>query len=165
MIKIGRPGGETARHYDATVHGISAYFVWLNRGKESAVLDLRAPQDRDLFLMMLGRPDVLVRAESGIAGVTCTPDERCKIGVSAADISTELTTYAAVLEALIARGITGRGHQVDVAMFDALADWMTVPLLHHEQAGYAKQRHGLAHAVIYNYGPMACTDRTLMVLI
>ena len=40
VIKIEREGGETARHYDRTVQGVSAYFAWLNRGKESAVLDL-----------------------------------------------------------------------------------------------------------------------------
>ena len=39
VIKIEREGGETARSYDRAVHGSSAYFVWLNRGKESAVLD------------------------------------------------------------------------------------------------------------------------------
>ena len=214
VIKIEREGGETARHYDTTVQGTSAYFAWLNRGKESAVLDLKAPQDMALFQAMLGRADVLVQnlipgamarmgldadsvaarfprlivanivgygqdtayagmraydmlvqAESGIAGVTGTPDQACKIGVSAADISTGLTAYAAVLEALIARGITGRGSQVDVAMFDVMADWMTVPLLYHEQAGRVTYRHGLAHAVIYPYGPMICADGTLVVAV
>src|SRR5271170_2859701 len=40
VIKIERPEGDFARGYDALVHGESAYFVWLNRGKESVVLDL-----------------------------------------------------------------------------------------------------------------------------
>ena len=35
VIKIEREEGETARHYDKAVHGVSAYFAWLNRGKES----------------------------------------------------------------------------------------------------------------------------------
>ena len=214
VIKIEREGGETARHYDATVQGTSAYFAWLNRGKESAVLDLKTPQEIALFSAMLARADVLVQnlipgalarmgldpasvaaryprlivaniggygqdtpyaemraydmlvqAESGIAGVTGTPDEACKIGVSAADITTGMTAYARVLEALIARGITGRGGQVDVAMFDVMADWMAVPLLHHEQAGRQTLRHGLAHAVIYPYGPMTCADGTLVVAV
>jgi len=214
VIKVERTGGETARHYDATVQGHSAYFVWLNRGKESAVLDLKVPHDMALFLAMLDRVDVLVQnlipgalarmgldaatvaarfprlivanicgygqdtayadmraydmlvqAESGIAGVTGTAGEACKIGVSAADISTGLTAYAAVLEALIARSITGRGGQVDVAIFDVMADWMAVPLLHMEQADRATMRHGLAHAVIYPYGPMLCADGTLVVAV
>ena len=45
VIKIERAEGETARNYDQTVHGVSAYFAWLNRGKESAVLDLKVPDD------------------------------------------------------------------------------------------------------------------------
>ena len=40
VIKIERPEGDFARFYDSAVHGESAYFVWLNRGKESVVLDL-----------------------------------------------------------------------------------------------------------------------------
>ena len=36
VIKIERPdGGDFARGYDTTVHGLSSYFVWLNRSKES----------------------------------------------------------------------------------------------------------------------------------
>ena len=33
VIKIERPEGDFARGYDAAVHGLSSYFVWLNRGK------------------------------------------------------------------------------------------------------------------------------------
>ena len=61
VIKIERDGGETARHYDADVAGSSAYFVWLNRGKESAVLDLKSRADRGLLFAMLARADVLVQ--------------------------------------------------------------------------------------------------------
>ena len=41
VIKVERPEGDFARGYDHLVHGESAYFVWLNRGKESAALDHR----------------------------------------------------------------------------------------------------------------------------
>ena len=40
VIKIERPEGDFARGYDTLARGESAYFVWLNRGKESVVLDL-----------------------------------------------------------------------------------------------------------------------------
>src|SRR3989338_2320894 len=49
VIKIERPTGETARHYDRSVQGSSAYFVWLNRGKQSAALNLKAPADLALL--------------------------------------------------------------------------------------------------------------------
>ena len=44
VIKIERPGaGDFARGYDTTVNGLSSYFVWLNRSKESLTLDLKKP--------------------------------------------------------------------------------------------------------------------------
>jgi crotonobetainyl-CoA:carnitine CoA-transferase CaiB-like acyl-CoA transferase len=46
VIKIERETGDTARHYDRAIHGTSAYFAWLNRGKQSAVLDIKAAADR-----------------------------------------------------------------------------------------------------------------------
>ena len=45
VIKIERPdGGDFARGYDTTVNGLSSYFVWLNRSKESLTLDLKQPE-------------------------------------------------------------------------------------------------------------------------
>ena len=41
VIKIERPEGDIARHYDQAVKGTSAYFAWANRGKESIVLDVK----------------------------------------------------------------------------------------------------------------------------
>ncbi|MEY4313287.1 MAG: Formyl-coenzyme transferase, partial [Actinomycetota bacterium] len=42
VIKIERDAGDFARQYDHTVHGEASYFVWINRGKESVVLDLKS---------------------------------------------------------------------------------------------------------------------------
>jgi crotonobetainyl-CoA:carnitine CoA-transferase CaiB-like acyl-CoA transferase len=47
VIKIERPGGgDFARDYDGALHGLSAYFAWLNRGKRSVVLDLKRDEGR-----------------------------------------------------------------------------------------------------------------------
>ncbi len=43
VIKIERPEGDFARGYDAAVNGLASYFVWLNRGKESLVADIKDP--------------------------------------------------------------------------------------------------------------------------
>ena len=48
-FKIERPQGDFARGYDDLAKGNSAYFVWLNRGKESIALDLKTPQDLSLI--------------------------------------------------------------------------------------------------------------------
>jgi crotonobetainyl-CoA:carnitine CoA-transferase CaiB-like acyl-CoA transferase len=61
VIKVERPGGgDFARGYDSAVRGLSAYFVWLNRGKRSIVLDLKDPQGRQAFDALLERADVFV---------------------------------------------------------------------------------------------------------
>ncbi|TPJ31281.1 CaiB/BaiF CoA-transferase family protein [Mesorhizobium sp. B2-8-3] len=109
--------------------------------------------------------DMLVQAESGICAVTGTAETPCKIGVSAADIATGMNAHAAILEALLARGKTGRGRIVEIAMFDGMADWMAVPLLHNEYAGRETGRYGLAHASIYPYRPYACRDGAVVVSI
>ena len=46
VIKVERPEGDFARFYDAATPAGSSYFVWLNRGKESVVLDLREADAR-----------------------------------------------------------------------------------------------------------------------
>jgi itaconate CoA-transferase len=61
VIKVERPEGDFARHYDYIVHGESAHLVWLNRGKESVVLDLTKPDDAALLEAMLAKADVLVQ--------------------------------------------------------------------------------------------------------
>lgn len=62
VIKIERPGtGDFARGYDRTVNGLSSYFVWLNRSKESVTLDLARPETRDVLARLLRRADVFVQ--------------------------------------------------------------------------------------------------------
>ncbi len=61
VIKVERPEGDFARGYDRLVHGESAYFVWLNRGKESICLDLRQPEDMGLIRRMIAQADVFVQ--------------------------------------------------------------------------------------------------------
>ena len=61
VIKVERPEGDFARGYDSLVHGESAYFVWLNRGKQSVVLDLARPDDKALLEAMIARADVFVQ--------------------------------------------------------------------------------------------------------
>jgi crotonobetainyl-CoA:carnitine CoA-transferase CaiB-like acyl-CoA transferase len=184
---------------------MSAYFVWLNRGKESTALDLKSNEDLELLHRMVANADVLVQnlapgassrlglssatlttmfprlivadivgygqdtsyasmraydmlvqAESGLCAVTGTPESPSKVGVSAADIATGMNAHAAILEALFARERTGVGCAIEIAMFDGMADWMAVPLLHHEHAGRETGRYGLAHASIYPYRPYTC---------
>jgi len=62
VIKIERPGtGDFARQYDESVHGLSSYFVWLNRSKESVALDLKSDEGSAHLHELVGRADVIVQ--------------------------------------------------------------------------------------------------------
>ena len=66
VIKIEPPGvGDDSRHIGPFVKGKSAYFMSINRGKESIALDLKAPADREIFERLLGIGDVLVENYRG----------------------------------------------------------------------------------------------------
>ncbi|MCP5400373.1 MAG: CaiB/BaiF CoA-transferase family protein [Sphingobium sp.] len=213
VIKIERAEGDFARHYDNVVHGESAYFVWLNRGKQSLVLDLKSREDCALLGRMIAASDVfvqnlapgaaaragfgsaklraanprlitcdisgygedgpyrdmkaydlLVQCESGLASITGTPDGPGRVGVSAADICCGMNAYAAILEALFVRERTGVGSGIAVSLFDGLADWMTVPLLHFDYSGKAPSRVGLAHPSIAPYGEFPVAGERSIVL-
>jgi formyl-CoA transferase len=206
VIKVERPEGDFARGYDDLVHGESAYFVWLNRGKESVALDLAKAADKVLLEAMLAKADVfvqnlkpgavgklgfapdrlrrdyprlivcsvsgygergpyaqrkaydlLIQAEAGLASITGGPETPARVGVSVVDVAAGLNAYQAILEALIARGRNGEGTEISISMFDAMADWMTVPLLQHE-GGKTPQRIGLAHPTIAPYGVFKTRD-------
>ena len=61
VIKIERPEGDFARGYDGYVHGLSSYFVWLNRGKQSVTLDFKHREDLALLHRMIAKADVLIQ--------------------------------------------------------------------------------------------------------
>ncbi|XWN29326.1 MAG: CaiB/BaiF CoA-transferase family protein [Devosia sp.] len=61
VIKVERPEGDFARGYDDLVKGSSAYFVWINRGKESICLDLKSEGDRALLRRILAVADVFIQ--------------------------------------------------------------------------------------------------------
>jgi itaconate CoA-transferase len=61
VIKIERAEGDFARGYDTAAKGLSSYFVWLNRGKQSLVADIKRPGDAALLHRILGRADVFIQ--------------------------------------------------------------------------------------------------------
>lgn len=61
VIKVERPEGDFAREYDHLVHGESAYFVWLNRGKESLCLDLKLEADKQVLAAIVAEADIFIQ--------------------------------------------------------------------------------------------------------
>jgi itaconate CoA-transferase len=99
----------------------------------------------------------LIQAEVGLASITGGPNEPARVGVSVCDIGAGMNAYEAILEALIVRGRTGEGAALSVSLFDAMADWMTIPLLQQE-GGKPPKRVGLAHTSIAPYGVFKSRD-------
>src|SRR5437870_10653998 len=61
VIKVENPdGGDDSRHFAPFFEGRSAYFLSLNRGKESIALNLKNGDDGEVFLALVRRADVLV---------------------------------------------------------------------------------------------------------
>jgi crotonobetainyl-CoA:carnitine CoA-transferase CaiB-like acyl-CoA transferase len=80
VIKIERPEGDFARGYDHLVKGESAYFVWLNRGKESVRLDLKRANDLALVEAMVARADVFLQ--------NLAPGAAARLGLGAETLTT-----------------------------------------------------------------------------
>ncbi|GLS34948.1 formyl-CoA transferase [Mesorhizobium tianshanense] len=61
VIKIEKFGtGDDTRAFGPFVEDESAYFICFNRGKESIVLDIKSPRDREILEQLLDKADVLV---------------------------------------------------------------------------------------------------------
>ncbi|MEM9609905.1 MAG: CaiB/BaiF CoA-transferase family protein [Actinomycetota bacterium] len=91
VLKVERPGGDFARHYDTKVGGQAAHFVWANRGKRSIVLDLKHDDDRARFDELIAGADVFVQnlspAAAGRAGILAHQLVERHPGLIACDIS------------------------------------------------------------------------------
>lgn len=61
VIKIERAEGDFARGYDAAANGLSTYFVWLNRGKESVCLNIKDSLDKALLEALVAKADVFIQ--------------------------------------------------------------------------------------------------------
>jgi crotonobetainyl-CoA:carnitine CoA-transferase CaiB-like acyl-CoA transferase len=109
--------------------------------------------------------DMLVQSESALVSVTGTPESPARVGISICDIGAGMHAHAAIVEALLLRARTGGGTALKISLFDAMADWMAVPYLHHAYGGRAPGRSGLMHAAIAPYGPYRTADGALMLAV
>lgn len=107
--------------------------------------------------------DLLIQSESGFLSVTGTPDDPAKAGCSIADIAAGMYAYTSILSALILRGRTGMGSNIEVSMLESMAEWMSYPMYYAYDGASPPPRAGASHATIYPYGPFPTGDgKTIM---
>jgi itaconate CoA-transferase len=108
--------------------------------------------------------DLLIQSESGFLSITGTPDEPAKAGCSISDIAAGMYAYSNILAALIQRGRTGQGCNIDVSMLESMVEWMNYPLYYAMDGAAPPPRAGAAHATIYPYGPFPAGDGKVVML-
>lgn len=104
VIKLERPEGDFCRNYDRAADGQSTWFAWLNRGKESVVVDYSKPEDAELMRQLLRKADIFVH--------NLAPGALDRRGFSSAALR-------AVNPALITLQISGYGTEGDAANMKA----------------------------------------------
>ncbi|MFG1424983.1 CaiB/BaiF CoA transferase family protein [Roseixanthobacter glucoisosaccharinicivorans] len=161
VIKIERPEGDFARNYDSLVHGESAYFVWLNRGKESVCLDLKAPEDLAVLRAMVAQADIFIQnlAPGAIDRLGFAPDKlraenprliTCSIsGYGDEGPYRDLKAYDLLVQAESGlSSITGNEHgsaRVGVSVCDIAAGMTALQAV--MQALYARERTGIGRHI------------------
>ncbi|HVD90924.1 MAG TPA: CoA transferase [Vicinamibacterales bacterium] len=210
VIKIEQPGrGDDTRAWGPPfVGGESAYFLSVNRNKESLALDLKHARARPILDALLSRADVLVenfrpgtmerlglaydlvaarhprvvycsisgfgqtgprraepgydammQAEGGLMSITGEAGgPPFRLGVAIGDIATGMFAVQGILAALIARGRTGRGQRVDIAMLDAVTALLTYQASSAFATGTTPQRMGNRHPSIAPYDTFSASD-------
>jgi len=102
--------------------------------------------------------DLLIQAEAGLIGITGSADSPSRAGISVADIAAGMYAYTGIQNALLRRVRTGLGCRVEVAMFEALGEWMTYALYFGHYGGKPPAREGATHPAIAPYGPHLAGD-------
>ncbi|WP_338596996.1 CaiB/BaiF CoA-transferase family protein [Saccharopolyspora sp. SCSIO 74807] len=108
--------------------------------------------------------DALVQCESGVVAATGTEDTMVKPGFSAADVASGMHMYSAVLMALYQRERTGQGTVVEVAMLDALTDWIANHIYYTQHNGAPPERVNIGHPSLVPYGAFETADGDQVVI-
>lgn len=108
--------------------------------------------------------DFLVQCESGLVSVSGEEGHPGRFGVSICDIGAGMNAAQGVLAALLHRERSGVATGVSVSLFDTAADWMSVPLAHHDYGGRAPRPVGMHHPSMAPYGAYPCAGGEQVVI-
>jgi formyl-CoA transferase len=210
VIKVEQPGkGDDARGFAPPFQGDqAAYFLSVNRNKQSITLDMKSPRGKEVLWRLVDvadvlvenfrpgamdrlgfgyaavnarrpslvycsisgfgdsgperdRPgyDVIVQGEAGIMDLTGPRDgPPHKVGTSIADLVSGLTASQGILAALYTAKADGRGQQVAISMYEAVAALLTFNAGIYFATGETPRRRGNEHATIVPYETFEAAD-------
>jgi crotonobetainyl-CoA:carnitine CoA-transferase CaiB-like acyl-CoA transferase len=108
--------------------------------------------------------DLMAQGMGGIMDLTGTPDgEPQRAGVPVADIFTGIYSVVGILAALMERGRTGRGCQVDTALVDSQVGVLANQALNYLVSGKVPARIGNAHPNIVPYQVFPVADGHIII--
>jgi itaconate CoA-transferase len=108
--------------------------------------------------------DLLIQAEAAVATVTGSIEHPVKPGIAVADIAAAMYAQSGILAALLARGRTGEGSVVEVAMLDAVAEWMGYGVTVAKHGNVPVFGRALSHPAIAPYDGYPTRDGERVVL-
>lgn len=217
VIKIEHPtrGDDTRAWGPPFLQGESAYYLSINRNKESVALDYTTPDGRAVLDALIARADVIVenfrpgtldarglgyadlaqkhpgliyvsisgfgqtgprrdeagydamiQAEGGLMSITGTPDgPPVRLGVAVADIMAGMFAFQGLLLALVARGTSGKGQHVDIALHDAVTSLLTYQAGRYFATDQSPERLGNRHATIVPYNTFDTAEGVLVLAV
>jgi len=108
--------------------------------------------------------DPVVQAESGFMDITGTPDgPPVRTGIAMTDYLAALYAYSGILLALRERDRTGKGQQVDIALFDSILSTLSMPVGIYQTTGKKPVRLGNDHSAIAPYEVLQAADGSVMI--
>ena len=103
--------------------------------------------------------DFMIQALGGLMSITGEPEgEPMKTGVAVVDLFAGQNAIIAILAALQARALTGRGQHLDIALFDSQLGWLANVASNYLISGKLPKRHGNAHPNIVPYQSFQASD-------
>ena len=110
--------------------------------------------------------DAMIQGEGGLMSITGEEEsEPMKTGVAITDLTTGLYSSNAILAALIARGHTGEGQYIDIALLDVQVAMLANQGMNYLTTGENPIRTGNAHPNIVPYQTFASQDGSVILAI
>jgi crotonobetainyl-CoA:carnitine CoA-transferase CaiB-like acyl-CoA transferase len=155
VIKVEQPGkGDDTRHWGPPFLGAeSAYFLSINRNKESVTVDFKPAEGREVLERLIARADVFV--ENFRPGTI----ERAGFGWDAVHAKFPKLVYASI------SGYGQTGQRVDIGMLDTTAALLTYQAANWFATSRIPERQGNRHATIAPYETFTTKDGEIVIAV